>query len=137
MTGRLHLAAPRPSEWRPWHALFAGITAVSLVGGAAAGVFRRDTATQNVVGFSGMALAIVIAAMISRRGIRPGLSLLSRTRPGARWAWCIAAGLVVLSVCSDAWLHVFHPRGQRCAPRRRRCRDQGARPWCAEPATFQ
>jgi len=35
--------------------------------------------------------------------------LLSRTAPGARWACCIAGGLVLVSLSSDAWVHVFHP----------------------------
>lgn len=86
----------------------AGIAAVYLAALAIV-VFRRDSGAQNLVGYSTMALTIIVAAILSQRGLRSGVSLLSRTRPGPRWAWCIAGGLMLLSLSSDAWVHVFHP----------------------------
>jgi membrane protease YdiL (CAAX protease family) len=71
-------------------------------------LFRAGSVLQNVAGDSALALAIIGSAIVSQRGIRPGFSLLSRTSLSVRWACWIAAGLVLVSLCSDGWVHVFH-----------------------------
>jgi membrane protease YdiL (CAAX protease family) len=90
------------------HALLAFVAAWYAASFAIAPFPRRgDPILENLVAFSALALAVVVAAIISQRGIRPGFSLLSRTSPGVRWAGCIAAGLVLMSLESYACSHLL------------------------------
>jgi membrane protease YdiL (CAAX protease family) len=112
--GLYSTSAARPRDWPLRHAAVAGGAAVFAAVPAVA-AFRADSPAQNFAGFLAMALAVVTAAILTQRGLRAGVSLLSATGPRVSWACWIGGALVLMTLSSAAWVHIFHPAARDVA----------------------